>query len=224
MRRRKSAWLTIRSRSSSAGCKRRLSRSALRVLAMPQRQDRMPGAWLRPGAVPAPARPTSPSGVRRWMMTGSCGFMIGARVSCGVPRTRRRRDRKTMSRWGDEWWEHAPSRPRKARGGIKARSQAWHVRRDCGGGRRWLAALERLSVGGRLQRRAVVRAEGSGAGSDNHARQGDRQGAGLAAASLFGIDRDRNDWAPCSSEDRRGSGRELAARCRADGPARCRLR
>jgi uncharacterized Zn finger protein len=56
-----------------------------------------------------------------------------------------------MSRWGDEWWEHAPSRPRKARGGIKARSKRGTFA-ETWWGRRWLAALERLSVGGRLQR------------------------------------------------------------------------
>ncbi|MDB5409373.1 MAG: hypothetical protein JWL84_4285, partial [Rhodospirillales bacterium] len=28
-----------------------------------------------------------------------------------------------MPSWNDEWWRHAPSKPREARGGIKARSK-----------------------------------------------------------------------------------------------------
>jgi uncharacterized Zn finger protein len=56
-----------------------------------------------------------------------------------------------MSRWSDDWWEYAPSRPREARGGIKARSKRGTFA-ETWWGKRWLAALERLSVGGRLER------------------------------------------------------------------------
>jgi uncharacterized Zn finger protein len=56
-----------------------------------------------------------------------------------------------MSRRGGEWWEYAPTRPREARGGIKARSKRGAFA-ETWWGKRWLTALERLSVGGRLQR------------------------------------------------------------------------
>lgn len=56
-----------------------------------------------------------------------------------------------MPRWSDDWWDHAPSRPREARGGIKARSKRGNFA-ETWWGRRWLDALERLDVGGRLER------------------------------------------------------------------------
>ncbi|MEO8034874.1 MAG: hypothetical protein ABI837_10630 [Acidobacteriota bacterium] len=54
-----------------------------------------------------------------------------------------------MARWTDYGW-FPPSRPRKAEGGIKARSkrgfgQQWWAKR-------WIAALEALNLGGRLSR------------------------------------------------------------------------
>ncbi len=54
-----------------------------------------------------------------------------------------------MARWSDYSW-FPPSRPRKAEGGIKARSkrgfaQQWWAKR-------WIAALEALNLGGRLSR------------------------------------------------------------------------
>lgn len=54
-----------------------------------------------------------------------------------------------MARWSDYGW-FPPSRPRKAEGGIKARSkrgfaQQWWAKR-------WIAALEALNLGGRLSR------------------------------------------------------------------------
>jgi uncharacterized Zn finger protein len=55
-----------------------------------------------------------------------------------------------MSGW-DEWWRYAPSGPRPARGGIKARSKrgafgsTWW-------GQRWLAVLESFDLGARLGR------------------------------------------------------------------------
>ncbi|MDQ2802353.1 MAG: SWIM zinc finger family protein [Pseudomonadota bacterium] len=56
-----------------------------------------------------------------------------------------------MPRRGNEWWERAPSRPRDVRGGIKARSKRGAFA-ETWWGQRWLAALESLDVGGRLQR------------------------------------------------------------------------
>ena len=56
-----------------------------------------------------------------------------------------------MSQWGDDWWEYVPSRPREARGGIKARSKRGNFA-ETWWGKRWLDALERLNVGGRLER------------------------------------------------------------------------
>lgn len=56
-----------------------------------------------------------------------------------------------MPSWNDEWWRHAPSKPREARGGIKARSKGGAFAATWWG-KRWLAALERLSNEGRLQR------------------------------------------------------------------------
>lgn len=56
-----------------------------------------------------------------------------------------------MPRWGEEWWDSAPSRPREVRGGIKARSKRGAFA-ETWWGQRWLAALESLDVGGRLER------------------------------------------------------------------------
>lgn len=51
----------------------------------------------------------------------------------------------------DRWWEYAPSRPLAAKGGIKARNQRGAFTASWWG-RRWLAVLESLGLGGRLAR------------------------------------------------------------------------
>ena len=86
--------------------------------------------------------------------------------------------------WRDGWGEryHPPSRPREAKGGIKAQSQqhfgeSWWARR-------WIKVLEGFQIGARLGRGRSVRPQGPGALGRDREGDGPRPGPGVAAPAV----------------------------------------
>ena len=91
----------------------------------------------------------------------------------------------------DDFTGFPPSRPREAKGGIKAQSkrgsfgESWWAQR-------WIQVLESFDIGARLQRGRSYARNGQVLSIDIEEGQGRGQGAGLAAGALRGHDRGRS--------------------------------